>query len=138
MDFLGRQHELEMLRDGDKKRDGSCLTVIYGRRRIGKTRLVDQAFQGVPLLKFEGLEGQTTAVQQRHFLDRLAELSGKTEYRLVKTSNWNDVLIMLSGFPIPRLEVDERAAGSRDPRFPLCHQICRQPIPCRQVKVLDK
>lgn len=84
MHFLGREHEVALLRDWHKERDGSYLTVIYGRRRIGKTRLVEEAFQDIPLLKFEGLEGESTAAQQRHFLDRLAELSGKPEFKRIR------------------------------------------------------
>ena len=98
MDFLGRDDELANLREWAETTDTSHLTVIYGRRRIGKTRLVEEAFKAVPFLKFEGLEGQTTVVQQRHFLKRLSELSGRPEYQLVHTGNWRDILTILSGY----------------------------------------
>ena len=98
MDFLGREHESDQLSQWVRETEGSWLTVIYGRRRIGKTRLVEEAFRDVPILKFEGLEGQPTATQQRHFLDRLSELSGRAEHKLIKTSNWIDILKLLSRF----------------------------------------
>ncbi|MBN1676693.1 MAG: ATP-binding protein [Kiritimatiellae bacterium] len=81
--------------DGPSK---TRLTVLYGRRRIGKTRLVEETFKDVPLLKFEGLENQPTAEQQRVFLRRMAELTGRREYELVKTSHWTDLLILLSDY----------------------------------------
>lgn len=45
MDFLGREHEIAILRDWVHQTEGSYLTVIHGRRRIGKTRLVAEAFR---------------------------------------------------------------------------------------------
>jgi len=100
MDFLGRTHELEILREGlppGEVRDRACLTVIYGRRRVGKTRLVEEAYRGDALLRFEGLERQPTPEQQKVFLQRLAEQSGRPEYRLLRTSSWTDILIALAG-----------------------------------------
>ena len=79
MQFLGRVQEKSLLRRWANETDGSYLSVIYGRRRIGKTRLVEESFKDATLLKFEGLEGQPTNEQQRQFLARLAELSGKSE-----------------------------------------------------------
>ncbi len=98
MDFLGRARELALLRNWVNESQTSYLTVLYGRRRIGKTRLVEEAFQDTELLKFEGLEGQSTREQQRNFLTRLAELSGKREHELMRTSSWRDILIVLSQY----------------------------------------
>ncbi len=98
MQFLGRVQEKALLRSWANETNGSYLSVIYGRRRIGKTRLVEESFKDATLFKFEGLEGQPTNEQQRQFLARLAELSGKPEYRLIKTSRWTDILIILSNY----------------------------------------
>ena len=45
---------------------------IYGRRRIGKTALVEHAFKNGRFIKFEGLEGENDAFQKRHFASGLA------------------------------------------------------------------
>lgn len=69
--FVGRSAELASLEEAYSSRKGE-LVVIYGRRRIGKSALVAQFAQGKPhLLAFEGLEGEQTQAQIRHFNDRL-------------------------------------------------------------------
>ena len=98
MRFIGRKSEIEHLRDWENRTDGSYLSVIYGRRRIGKTRLVEEAFAQDELLVFEGVEGQPTSYQQAHFLDQLADISGRNEYRLIKTGKWTDLLVLLSKY----------------------------------------
>ena len=53
--FWGRQDEIDQLRRWSGQR--SQLTVVYGRRRVGKTRLLEVAFEGARYLRVEGLEG---------------------------------------------------------------------------------
>jgi AAA+ ATPase superfamily predicted ATPase len=55
--FVGRDLKFQDLKSwkGDPR-----LTAIYGRRRIGKTRLVQEASRGMRFLKFEGLEDQSS------------------------------------------------------------------------------
>ena len=50
MKFIGRENELELLRDWNRK--SSKLTVIYGRRRVGKTRLVEEYTKNEKIFKF--------------------------------------------------------------------------------------
>ncbi len=102
MKFLGREREKVLLRDWVHRDDRACLGVIYGRRRVGKTRLVEEALGELEVLKFEGLEGRPSTVQQRQFLDRLAELTGRREYKLIKTSNWTDILVLLADYVASR------------------------------------
>jgi AAA+ ATPase superfamily predicted ATPase len=119
MDFLGRDHELEILREElrhGERGEKACLSVLYGRRRIGKTRLVEEAYRGHALLKFEGLERQPTREQQRIFLERLAELSGRPEVRLLKTSSWTEILMALAGYLSQRYP--DRAVGVFFDEFP--------------------
>ena len=98
MKFLGRNREIALLRDWQNRTEHSYLTVIYGRRRIGKTRLVEEAFQDARMIKFEGLQGQPSSAQRQHFLNQLAEASGRHEYRLIKTSDWIELLRLLAEF----------------------------------------
>ena len=55
MPFVGRPDENRLLRE-ENWRDKSVLTVIYGRRRVGKTALIEHAFQNDIMWKVEGIE----------------------------------------------------------------------------------
>ena len=69
--FVGRKKELQALKKLiDAKRANVAL--VYGRRRIGKSTLVFQAFKGKSLLVFEGLEGQSKSAQITNFIQQLA------------------------------------------------------------------
>jgi AAA+ ATPase superfamily predicted ATPase len=93
-EFWGRERELATLRGWE--RDRSLLVTIYGRRRVGKTRLVEEAFRGKALLAIEGIEGEGQAAQQRLVLTRMAEFFARPELRLVRPESWIDVLSLLS------------------------------------------
>ena len=54
--FVGRNHELEKLSEISNSGEAS-IVVVYGRRRVGKTELLEQAFRKRNILKFEGIEG---------------------------------------------------------------------------------
>ena len=92
--FWGRERELSELRAWDRKR--SRLAVIYGRRRVGKTRLVEEAFAQAAMLKVDGLEGQGQAEQQRIFLRAMSEHLGRPELRRIRSMSWLDIFEMLS------------------------------------------
>jgi hypothetical protein len=44
---------------------------VYGRRRVGKTALVNHAYAGEALLSFEGLENRGKQQQIRNFILQL-------------------------------------------------------------------
>ena len=53
MEFQGREREIEMLRTLRTKSTSSArLTVVTGRRRIGKTALLLRAYGDAPMLYF--------------------------------------------------------------------------------------
>src|SRR3990167_2546953 len=70
--FIGRNHELQLLSDLQKKNSAS-LVVIYGRRRIGKSRLIEEfgakkkfySFAGLYPEKDSSVENQLLAFYQR-------------------------------------------------------------------------
>ena len=47
--FYNRENELQVL-EKEYKREGSAFTVIYGRRRIGKTALIYEYIKDKPSL----------------------------------------------------------------------------------------
>ncbi len=72
MKFIGRRLEIERLQALLKKQ-ASTISVVYGRRRVGKSSLVRQAFINEPILEFEGLENQRKAKQIENFYSQLRQ-----------------------------------------------------------------
>ena len=71
MDFVGRDLELSLLDDVYRRR-GAQFLILYGRRRIGKTRLITYWGGGLPDPYFYWMASQTSATNQlRHFSQAL-------------------------------------------------------------------
>jgi uncharacterized protein len=96
--FIGRKNELRQLREAVDDMPRSSISVIYGRRRVGKTRLVNEAYSGKKILSFEGLEGAGSAEQKRHFLKILYSHSHAREHAMIGAADWTDLLILLSKY----------------------------------------
>jgi AAA+ ATPase superfamily predicted ATPase len=99
--FVGRRKELELLEDAYHS-PKSELVVIYGRRRIGKSRLVHQfAQRKTRFFPFEAVEGETTRNQVRHFTTALRKHTGDTLLDNVDFRNWEQVFSYLTERVIP-------------------------------------
>jgi len=82
--------------------------VIYGRRRVGKTELIEQFFLNQNVLKFEGLQPdrktKTSAKKERkrqitECLRRLGNYAEKEqEYRYIKLDLWSEFFEILSQY----------------------------------------
>ena len=94
--FIGRQEELAKLREFIKDDGGARMTALFGRRRVGKTRLVKEAFKDVSLYHFEGIEGQHSEEQRKHFIKTLYRHTSKEAHRLARSDDWEDLLILLA------------------------------------------
>jgi uncharacterized protein len=70
-DFIGRVRELESLKEIGSAKQASII-IMYGRRRIGKTELLEQAFRDRNILKFEGIEGLTEKAQFANVMSQLS------------------------------------------------------------------
>ena len=75
--FVGRIYEKERLAVLGKEKDASIL-VVYGRRRIGKTELLEQTYSERNILKFEGIQGKSQETQRMHVLRQLAVYTTST------------------------------------------------------------
>jgi len=95
--FIGRDTYIDILKTPDFSR-GSTMTALYGRRRIGKTSLVEHVFKNSRLLKFEGIEGVGEQEQREHFAATLYRYSGQREHLLLDTTSWTKLLMALSGY----------------------------------------
>ena len=118
--FIGRKAELESLSQLTKKKVAS-LVVIKGRRRIGKSRLIEEFAKGKQFFSFSGLpptQGTTLQSQLDHFARQLSEQMGLTA---LSFHDWGDAFTLLSqqtkvGQTI--ILLDEISwMGSKDPDF---------------------
>lgn len=119
MSFYGRKEELALLNQFAEKKIAS-LIVMRGRRRIGKSRLIEEFAQSKNFIRISGVapSAATTALQQREeFASQLST------YGVPKpnSEDWNNVLWALaektrSGKYI--ILLDEISwVGSKDPNF---------------------
>lgn len=72
MIVIGREQEIAELRRCERS-DKSELICLYGRRRVGKTYLVEQTFWEYFAFRATGVEGGNTRQQLRSFNQRLQE-----------------------------------------------------------------
>ena len=98
--FIGRKHEIERL-DDLLSRDEASFLVVYGRRRVGKTELIEQYFGDRCVLKFEGIEPDSAgkgATQPEQILDCQKRLARYVENPLIARAacdGWTDFFELL-------------------------------------------
>ena len=91
--FIGREREISQLKEAVHSKK-STITIIYGRRRVGKSALIKKALEGCPVTFFEGLENQSKAHQILNFLSQLSFQTKKSfDKELPKT--WREALMEL-------------------------------------------
>jgi AAA+ ATPase superfamily predicted ATPase len=91
MNFIGRKNELGRL-DHFSRTPQSRIAVVYGRRRIGKSLLIQQALQSRRPLFFEALEERPTRDQLNHFMLQLQHATG---CRGERPRRWTEALLQL-------------------------------------------
>ena len=93
--FIGRIKELKSLQGLTEKKTSS-LAVIRGRRRIGKSRLVEEFAKGCRFLHFSGLPPteETTAQSQREEFSR--QLAANVQAPRVIADDWSDLFRSLA------------------------------------------
>lgn len=96
--FTGREDELKLLKARYRSKK-SELVVIYGRRRIGKTALIQEFLKNKKnKYSFEGLENKSTKEQISNFVEDL-KLQTKDSFISSDSSalqNWKDVFEYIS------------------------------------------
>lgn len=118
--FIGRSLELQKFRD-IANQSGPQLIVITGRRRVGKSRLAQEASQSKTFFSFAGLapiEGITAQMQRDNFGRQLAKILGIAP---ITFTDWSDAFYALSSaLPIHPTVVllDEISwMAAKDPTF---------------------
>ena len=93
--LIGREKELaELKRCLDSER--SELVIVYGRRRVGKTFLVDQFFEGRFDFTFVGGHKLSQRIQLRNFAKALKQSMGERSAR--KFDDWFDAFDTLEDY----------------------------------------
>lgn len=92
--FIGRTFEWTWLSKLDNTKDPSIL-MVYGRRRIGKTELLEQAYAHRNILKFEGIQGISQAQQRAHVLWQLAEYTQSPLLAKIQLNSWTEVFKLI-------------------------------------------
>ena len=92
--FVGRQTELAQLKPFLDKKTASLL-VIKGRRRVGKSRLIEEFAKNATFYKFTGLapvKGVTAQAQRNEFARQLSE---QLNLPLFETTDWGALFSLL-------------------------------------------
>lgn len=89
--FIGRKYEKEVLTE-ILAQPGSKILVVYGRRRVGKTELLEQTFRTRGLLKFEGREDRTQLQQMQFVMQQLATYAEEPLLARLIVEDWVEVL----------------------------------------------
>lgn len=91
MRFVGRKRELDLL-ERLRLKKSSSLAVVWGRRRIGKSRLIAEFLKGKKAWSFSGLPPNSATSHQdqiRAFIGQMSRNIGMPE---LKTTEWGEVL----------------------------------------------
>lgn len=94
-EFIGRKKELELLESLFKKQSAS-LIVLRGRRRIGKSRLVEEFAKSYKFFRFSGIfptEATTAESERNEFAYQLGQYIGTSD---IKSDDWNALFLLLN------------------------------------------
>lgn len=89
--FTGRSKEIEQCNQFAQLTEAAIM-VVYGRRRVGKTELIEHCFQNRLLLKFEGLENSPQQEQIEHVLYQASIYFEDPIIARLNFTNWVEVL----------------------------------------------
>jgi uncharacterized protein len=118
--FIGRQVELQELRRHTKKSIASMI-IVKGRRRVGKSRLIEEFCKDYPCYIFTGLVPTDQTTKQTQLDEFSSQLSIAFDMPNIRADDWNTLFIFLAkqtqkGRVI--IALDEISwMGSMDPDF---------------------
>ncbi|GJM07081.1 MAG: ATPase [marine bacterium B5-7] len=89
-ELIGREREIATLRQIGQSQEAQ-IVIMYGRRRVGKTELLEQVYRERHVLKFEGIENKPEAEQYQFVLRQLGRYTSKPILSPVTPTCWLDV-----------------------------------------------
>ncbi len=120
MSFIGREMELKTLKEHIQKRISS-LIVIKGRRRIGKSRLIEEFCKSYTHYIFVGLPPTDKTTKQSQLDEFSNQLSLAFGIPGIKAEDWNGLFLLLAQYTQKKRVIivfDEISwMGSADPDF---------------------
>ena len=91
---IGREREIERLKDCMDKNQAQ-LVILYGRRRIGKTFLINEMFEGRFDFKITGINNEKKEIQLRNFAE---ELSLQQQHESPTPKDWTEAFHQLQRY----------------------------------------
>lgn len=85
--FVGRAEEIALIQKLANREDAHILTV-YGRRRVGKTELIEHTLKSRTLLKLEGIENGDMQMQMDRVLHQLSKRFGDVNIARMQFRSW--------------------------------------------------
>ncbi len=95
--FVGRIFEIALLKKISSIKEASII-IMYGRRRVGKTELLEQTFRTRKLLKFEGIEGLSQENQLKNIMSQLSFYVQDPLLAKVNIGSWREFFQLLSTY----------------------------------------
>ena len=93
--FVGRKHELEILTGLTKKKSASFV-VIKGRRRIGKSRLIEEFGLNFTTYTFVGLVPTATTTKESQIKEFTRQMQRNFNLPEMSFNDWGDVFWFLA------------------------------------------
>ena len=95
--FIGRERELKVLNEL-YQRDGFQMPIVYGRRRVGKSRLIREFCQGQRVFFYVGLEQSREAALINFFEALLTQLPSPISGLITTFPDWTKAFHYLTEF----------------------------------------
>ena len=102
--LIGREKEIKQLNDYVAS-DRPEFVAIYGRRRVGKTFLVNQLFGGKMAFSMTGVMEGTKDEQMEAFIDAMEEFGGEL---IEKPKTWMEAFRILKAYLKKKVLLNER------------------------------
>ena len=95
--IIGRKEEQVLLKEAFEY-DEAELVAVVGRRRVGKTYLINKVYEEQMVFQFTGIQDGTVETQLKNFNKRLKKFAGKTESNKDIPKDWFDAFSQLEDY----------------------------------------
>lgn len=93
--MIGRDIQIGQLNEALSSSKSSFIA-ITGRRRVGKTYLVDEVYKKNICLRVTGIQGEDLKAQIVNFTEKISEYSNKSFFTIPK--NWQEIFLHLKNY----------------------------------------